>query len=157
MTIANMAIEAGGKNARFPGGREDVRLRGRAHEAQRHEVGLHSRWTSTQDQKLRIYDQTRWSYPTSWSQLWRMHPDPGHRALAKDAGQDRSLDRAYIGSCTGGKTSDFLAFAEVLKGRSVKIDTFGVPATPDVVYELQNTMIRRHDGVGACSNRPVCR
>ena len=51
------------------------------------------------------------------------------------------LDRAYIGSCTGGKTSDFLAFAEVLKGRSVKIDTFGVPATPDVVHELQTTMM----------------
>jgi 3-isopropylmalate/(R)-2-methylmalate dehydratase large subunit len=67
-----------------------------------------------------------------------MHPDPGQRALAKTLG-NISLDRAYIGSCTGGKTSDFLAFATVLKGRSVKIDTFGVPATPDVVTELQTT------------------
>ncbi len=66
------------------------------------------------------------------------HPDPGHRALAKELGNIQ-LDRAYIGSCTGGKTSDFLAFAEILKGRSVKIDTFGVPATPDVVFELQTT------------------
>ena len=67
-----------------------------------------------------------------------MHPDPGQRALAKELGKI-PLDRAYIGSCTGGKTSDFLAFAEILKGRSVKIDTFGVPATPDVVNDLQTT------------------
>ncbi len=39
----------------------------------------------------------------------------------------------------GRQDSDFLAFAKVLKGRSVKIDTFGVPATPDVVNELQTT------------------
>jgi 3-isopropylmalate/(R)-2-methylmalate dehydratase large subunit len=67
-----------------------------------------------------------------------MHPDPGQRALAKTLDKIQ-LDRAYIGSCTGGKTSDFLAFAEILKGRRVKIDTFGVPATPDVVEELQTT------------------
>jgi 3-isopropylmalate/(R)-2-methylmalate dehydratase large subunit len=50
-----------------------------------------------------------------------------------------SLDRAYIGSCTGGKTSDFLAFAEIVRGRTVKIDTYGVPATTKVVEELKAT------------------
>ena len=47
------------------------------------------------------------------------------------------LDRAYIGSCTGGKTSDFLEFARVVRGRRVSIDTFGVPATPEIVHDLQ--------------------
>lgn len=51
------------------------------------------------------------------------------------------LDRAYIGSCTGGKTSDFLAFARVVNGRSVKIHTFGVPATTKVVAELKAAQI----------------
>ena len=64
------------------------------------------------------------------------HPNPGNRKLAKELG-NVTLDRAYIGSCTGGKLSDFLAFAEIIKGHKVKIDTFGVPATPDVVRELQ--------------------
>ncbi len=46
------------------------------------------------------------------------HPDPGQRKKAKDMG-NVSLDRAYIGvSCTGGKTSDFLEFAHVLRGRA---------------------------------------
>ena len=64
------------------------------------------------------------------------HPDPGNRKLAREMG-DVSLDRAYIGSCTGGKTWDFLAFAEIVKGKTVKIDTFGVPATTKVVEELK--------------------
>ena len=64
------------------------------------------------------------------------HPDPGQRKKAKDMG-DIKLDRAYIGSCTGGKTSDFLEFARVLRGKRVVIDTFGVPATPEIVHDLQ--------------------
>ena len=70
------------------------------------------------------------------------HPDPGQRKLAKEM-SNVTLDRAYIGSCTGGKTSDFLAFAEVVRGKTVKIDTFGVPATTKVVQELKET---RWDG-----------
>jgi 3-isopropylmalate/(R)-2-methylmalate dehydratase large subunit len=52
---------------------------------------------------------------------------------------DVRLDRAYIGSCTGGKTSDFVEFARVVRGRRVAIDTFGVPATPEIVHDLQTT------------------
>jgi 3-isopropylmalate/(R)-2-methylmalate dehydratase large subunit len=52
---------------------------------------------------------------------------------------DVKLDRAYVGSCTGGKTSDFVEFARILNGHKVSIDTFGVPATPDIVRELQST------------------
>ncbi|HCV99465.1 MAG TPA: 3-isopropylmalate dehydratase, partial [Verrucomicrobiales bacterium] len=47
------------------------------------------------------------------------HPDPGNRKLAREM-TDMKLDRAYIGSCTGGKTSDFLAFAEVVRGQEVR-------------------------------------
>ena len=38
-----------------------------------------------------------------------------------------------------GKTSDFVEFARVLRGKRVTIDTFGVPATPDIVHDLQST------------------
>ena len=66
------------------------------------------------------------------------HPDPGQRKLAREM-SDVKLDRAYLGSCTGGKTSDFIAFAKILRGRRVSIDTFGVPATPEIIRDLQNT------------------
>jgi 3-isopropylmalate/(R)-2-methylmalate dehydratase large subunit len=64
------------------------------------------------------------------------HPDPGQRRLAREMNSVK-LDRAYIGSCTGGKTSDFLEFARILRGKRVTIDTFGVPATPEIVRDLQ--------------------
>ena len=38
---------------------------------------------------------------------------PGNRALAQDC-EDVKIDRVYIGSCTGGKTEDFLAAAKLL-------------------------------------------
>jgi 3-isopropylmalate/(R)-2-methylmalate dehydratase large subunit len=66
------------------------------------------------------------------------HPDPGQRKKAKELGQIK-LDRAYIGSCTGGKTSDFVEFARIVQGRKVVLDTFGVPATPEIVTDLQTT------------------
>jgi 3-isopropylmalate/(R)-2-methylmalate dehydratase large subunit len=67
------------------------------------------------------------------------HPHPGQRKLAKELGHVK-LDRAYIGSCTGGKTTDFLAFAQILRNRRVSIDTFGVPATPEIVHDLRTTL-----------------
>jgi len=66
------------------------------------------------------------------------HPDPGQRKKAREM-SSIALDRAYIGSCTGGKTSDFVEFARVVRGRKVAIDTFGVPATPEIVRDLQTT------------------
>ncbi len=134
MTVTNMAIEAGGKNGIFPYDEkcaayvnERTKLNGTKSDYQPVELD--------QDQKF-IYDKV-----IDLSKLEptvAQHPDPGNRALAKTLDKVK-LDRAYIGSCTGGKTSDFLAFAQIVKGHTVKIDTFGVPATPEVVFDLKNT------------------
>src|SRR6266480_7816090 len=56
---------------------------------------------------------------------------PDNRALARELG-DVKLTRAYIGSCTGGKITDFINAARVLNGRHVAVDTFLVPSTTDV-------------------------
>jgi 3-isopropylmalate/(R)-2-methylmalate dehydratase large subunit len=134
MTIANMAIEAGGKNGVFPCDQktldyvnERVRENGTKSEFEPVEIDREQSF---------LYDKT--FDLSKLEPTVAMHPDPGNRALAKDLGHIK-LDRAYIGSCTGGKTSDFLAFAKVVRGKSVKIDTFGVPATTKVVQELKDT------------------
>jgi len=134
MTITNMAIEAGGKNGIFPCDQttldyvnERIAENGTKSTFQPAEIDG--------DQSF-VYDKT-----FDLSQLEptvACHPDPGHRKLAKELGHI-ALDRAYIGSCTGGKTSDFLAFAEVVRGKTVKIDTFGVPSTTRVLEELKAT------------------
>jgi 3-isopropylmalate/(R)-2-methylmalate dehydratase large subunit len=134
MTIANMAIEAGGKNGIFPC---DQKTLDYVHERIQ-ENGTRSDFTPVDidaDQSF-VYDKT--FDLSKLEPTVACHPDPGHRRLARELGHV-SLDRAYIGSCTGGKTSDFLAFAQVVKGRTVKIDTYGVPATTKVVEELKTT------------------
>ena len=134
MTIANMAIEAGGKNGIFECDEKTIAF-----------VNEKTRLNGTKstfrpvdldrDQTF-IYDKT--FDLSKLEPTIALHPDPGNRALARECAHI-PLDRAYIGSCTGGKTSDFLAFAQIIKGHKVVIDTFGVPATPDVVQDLQNT------------------
>ena len=51
------------------------------------------------------------------------------------------LDRAYVGSCTGGKIEDFEMAARVLNGRKVAIDTFLVPATVEVAEAIRTREI----------------
>ena len=134
MTVANMAIEAGGKNGIFEYDEKTKSLV----EERTSLNGTKSEYEPVErdDNESFIYDST-----VDLSQLEptvACHPDPGNRKLAREM-TDMKLDRAYIGSCTGGKTSDFIAFAEIVQGQEVRIDTFGVPATPEIVNDLQTT------------------
>ncbi|KAK6161191.1 hypothetical protein DH2020_004572 [Rehmannia glutinosa] len=62
---------------------------------------------------------------------------PDNRALAREC-KDVKIDRVYIGSCTGGKTEDFMAAAKVFlaSGKKVKVPTFLVPATQKVWMDI---------------------
>ena len=133
MTIANMAIESGGKNAIFE-------FDARTAEYVEARVKLNNTKSSYQPVARDRREKFVYELVLDLSQLEptvACHPDPGQRKKAKE--MNLKLDRAYVGSCTGGKMSDFVEFARVLRGRKVVIDTFGVPATPEIVYELQNT------------------
>jgi 3-isopropylmalate/(R)-2-methylmalate dehydratase large subunit len=134
MTVANMAIEAGGKNAIFP---YDNRT------AEYVEARTKLNGTPTRYEPVEADCEQKFVYELvveldKLEPTVACHPDPGQRKKARDMG-GMKLDRAYIGSCTGGKTSDFVEFARIVRGRKVSIDTFGVPATPDIVHELQTT------------------
>jgi 3-isopropylmalate/(R)-2-methylmalate dehydratase large subunit len=132
MTVANMAIEAGAKNGIFE-------FDGKTEEYVQHRTRLNG--TRTAYEPVERDRQEHFAAELS-VQLDKLEPvvacppDPGQRKLARELGHVR-LDRAYIGSCTGGKTSDFLEFARLVRGRRVAIDTFGVPATPEIVQDLQ--------------------
>jgi len=64
---------------------------------------------------------------------------PDKRATAREL--DVKIDRSYIGSCTGGKTTDFVAAATVLDGRKVAVDTYIVPATIEVDKDLDRCKV----------------
>jgi 3-isopropylmalate/(R)-2-methylmalate dehydratase large subunit len=134
MTVANMAIEAGGKNGIF-----EFDAQTQAFVDYRCKLNgtkpTYDPISRDKDEKF-VFEMT--VDLAKLEPTVACHPDPGQRKLAKQLGSVK-LDRAYIGSCTGGKTSDFLEFARVLQGKRVKIDTFGVPATPEIVHDLQSS------------------
>src|SRR3974390_3010334 len=134
MTIANMAIEAGGKNGIFEFDAKtkaavDYRCKLNGTKAAYEPV------TRDPDEKF-VYDLV--VHLDRLEPTVACHPDPGQRKKAKELGHIK-LDRAYVGSCTGGKTSDFVEFARVLRGKRGVVATVGVPATPEIVHDLQST------------------
>ena len=86
---------------------------------------------------------------------------PDNRALAREL-SDVRIDRSYIGSCTGGKTPDFIAAARILNGRTVAVDTFIVPATTEVLQALHRervdgkTLIEVFQEAGCKVGQPSC-
>jgi len=132
-TICNMAIEAGGKNGIIEP--DEVTLeyvRGRAGDdaPQFNAVGS--------DDDARYFSVTEFDTDKIEPTVACPH-SPGKREIARKL--DVKIDRSYIGSCTGGKTTDFLAAATVLSGRKVAVDTFIVPATVEVDKDLDRCVV----------------
>jgi len=131
MTLCNMAIEAGGKNGVIAADEvttEYVKARTNRpfHVV---ESDPDAKWFSE-----RVYDVRKLE-----PQVAKPHSPDNKANVTEVAGTP--LNRAYIGSCTGGKLTDFVAAARVLNGREVSIDTFAVPATMEVAKELQRTQV----------------
>src|SRR5262249_51443817 len=86
---------------------------------------------------------------------------PDNRAYVSEV-RGEKLDRAYIGSCTGGKMTDFRAAAGILKGRHVRIDTFVVPATSEIAAGLKQERLNGQTledvflSAGAKIGQPSC-
>jgi 3-isopropylmalate/(R)-2-methylmalate dehydratase large subunit len=131
MTLCNMAIEAGGKNGVVPADQMTVDYV-KARTDKPFEVVANDPDAAYCFE--RHYDLNK-ILPT----VAKPH-SPDNRDVAENL-KDVTLHRAYIGSCTGGKLSDFVAAAKVLKGNRVKIDTFIVPASTEVDRKLDETQL----------------
>ncbi len=135
MTLCNMAIEAGGKNGCIEP--DDVTLAYVKERGARsgnkpftvRRAGVGANYASE-----RVYDVS-----TLEPVIAKPH-SPDNKATVRSVRGTR-LDRAYIGSCTGGKLTDFRAAAGVLNGQRVTIDTFVVPATTEVLRGLDTEMV----------------
>jgi 3-isopropylmalate/(R)-2-methylmalate dehydratase large subunit len=55
--------------------------------------------------------------------------------------QGTKLTKCYIGSCTGGKLTDFVSAAKFLFGNQIKVPTFIVPASTLVAKQLEEETI----------------
>ncbi len=124
MTITNMAIEAGGKNAII--GYDDVtkeyldgRLKGKLD---------YTPVASDPDAEY-VHEDT-----IDCSSLEPLvafpHLPSNGKPISQCAGHE--MDQCYIGSCTNGRIEDFRIAAEIMKGKKVAIRTIIVPTTPSV-------------------------
>ena len=133
MTLCNMAIEAGGKNGVIaPDAVTLAYVDARNRSKKPYEVLKSDNGANFCYEK--VYD-VRKLQPI----VAKPH-SPDNKATVREVAGTR-LDRAYIGSCTGGKLGDFRAAAQILAGKQVRIDTFVVPATTEIAGQLKTERI----------------
>lgn len=148
MTLTNMAIEAGGKN-----GICDVDQKTLDYVQAR---------SNRPDWDVVVEDQgAEYIYEHSWD-LGLMEPmiakphSPDNKDLARNL-SDVKLDRAYIGSCTGGKITDMVMAANILDGETVAIPTYVVPGSTEVHQNMLTLGLDgepcRHDDGSALPGR----
>jgi len=154
MTLCNMVIEAGGKNGVIAPDQvtlDFVNARDKSRKP-------YTVFKSDADARFcfeKVYDVAKLQ-PV----IAKPH-SPDNRAFVNDI-KGTKLDRAYIGSCTGGKMTDFRAAAGILKGNSVRIDTFIVPATSEIANNLKTEKLNGQSledvflSAGAKIGQPSC-
>jgi 3-isopropylmalate/(R)-2-methylmalate dehydratase large subunit len=133
MTLCNMAIEAGGKNGIIAADQVTLDY------VNQRNAGKKPYTVVTTDPGAKFIFEKVYDVTKLEPVIAKPH-SPDNKAFVSEV-KGTKLDRAYIGSCTGGKLTDFKAAAELLKGRSVKIDTFVVPATTEVARGLDTEKI----------------
>ncbi len=131
MTLTNMVIEAGGKNGVIVP--DDVTVEYvRARTDKPFEL-------VENDTDARFHSERVYRCADIEPLVARPH-SPANTATVRQVRGTR-LDRAYIGSCTGGKLTDFVAAARILHGREVRVDTYVVPATTEVAAGLHRQRV----------------
>ena len=154
MTLCNMAIEAGGKNGIIAP--DQVTLDW----VKTHNAGNRPFTVEKSDAGAKFLYEKVYDVTTLEPIVAKPHSPDNKAAVSQVRGT--KLDRAYIGSCTGGKMTDFRAAAAVLKGRQVKIDTFVVPATSDIAKQLKTERLNGQTleevflSAGAKMGQPSC-
>ena len=133
MTLCNMAIEAGGKNGIIAADQVTIDYVNKRNAGQKPYTVVKT------DPGAKFVFEKVYDVSKLEPVIARPH-SPDNRAFVSEV-KGTKLDRAYIGSCTGGKITDFKAAAELLNGKSVKIDTFVVPATTEVARGLDTEKV----------------
>lgn len=127
MTLTNMVIEAGGKN-----GVVEPDIKTETYVRERTDAYFEPVFS---DPGASYHSEYHYNLQDLVPMVAKPH-SPDNKATAVEL-EGTPLDRAYIGSCTGGKLSDFEAAAEIIAGHELKIDTYIVPATTEIARGLE--------------------
>jgi len=128
MTICNMAIEAGGKNGIIAPDDKTIEF-------------VKSKTDKTfvcyKSDEDALYRESYYYKAEDLEPVVAMPFSPDNVKNVREL-QSEKIDRAYIGSCTGGKIEDYVMAAKVLWKNKVIVDTFIIPATVEVEKALKN-------------------
>ncbi len=148
-TICNMAIEAGAKNGIFPV--DDKTLEYIREHSERQPVVYEADNDAEYDAVYDI-DMSTIEATVAFPHL------PSNTRTFKDI-PEIAIDQVVIGSCTNGRYSDFVAAAEVLKGRKVdkKVRTIVIPATQKIYLEMiKSGLTELFINAGCSVSTPTC-
>jgi len=149
-TIANMAIEAGGKNGIFPVDEKAIRYM---------EEHSEKNYTVYEADKDAVYDA---EYTID---LGALRPTvafphlPEHTKTIDEIGEDIAIDQVVIGSCTNGRIEDMRTAAAVLAGRHVAkgLRCIVIPATQAVYMQaMEEGLLKTFIQAGAVVSTPTC-
>ena len=148
-TIANMAIEAGGKNGIFPVDETCVEYM-KAHSDREYKV-YEADDDAEYDEEYTI-DLSALRPTVAFPHL------PENTKTIDDAG-DVKIDQVVIGSCTNGRISDLAAAAGIMEGKKVAegIRVIVIPATQTVYLEaMEKGYLKTFVEAGAIVSTPTC-
>ena len=149
-TIANMAIEAGGKNGIFPV--DDLAIK----YMEEHSTKKYTIYEADEDA---VYDE---EYTID---LGALRPTiafphlPENTKTIDEITEDVVIDQVVIGSCTNGRLDDLRCAAEVLKGRHVKkgLRCIIIPATQAIYLQaMEEGLLKIFIEAGAVVSTPTC-
>lgn len=148
-TIANMAIEAGGKNGIFPVDEQTIAY------IKEHSKKEYKVYTADEDA---IYDE---EYTIDLSTLESTVSFPHLPENAKTISEcgDIAIDQVVIGSCTNGRMEDLRCAAEILAKFPVKkgLRCIVIPATQAIYLQaIEEGLVQTFIKAGAVVSTPTC-
>ncbi len=149
-TIANMAIEAGGKNGIFPV--DDLAIE----YMKEHSSRPYTIYEADEDA---VYDE-EYTIDLSTLRPTIAFPHlPENTHTIDDIKEDIVIDQVVIGSCTNGRLDDLRIAAKVLEGQHVKkgMRCIVIPATQKIYMQaMEEGLLKTFIEAGAVVSTPTC-
>ncbi len=149
-TIANMAIEAGGKNGIFPVDELAIQY------MEEHSKRPYTVYEADEDA---VYEE-EYTIDLSALRPTIAFPHlPENTKTIDEIAEDVAVDQAVIGSCTNGRIDDLRCAAEILKGRHVKkgVRCIVIPATQKIYLQaVEEGLVKTFIEAGAVVSTPTC-
>jgi len=127
MRLTNMAIESGGMNGKIAV--DDVTR------SFLKEIGVDNYDEFYSDENAKYVSYFKYDVSKLEPTVAKPH-SPDNKDIVRNV-EGTKLTKCYIGSCTGGKITDFQFAAKLLYGNQVNVPTFVVPASTQVAKKLE--------------------